>query len=66
MKKVILLLLALAPVSIGCTGSQEVVVPSRENFNTGEVTVHELGARKQAPNELMSDELGPVEDLKSD
>ena len=43
MKKItLLLLLTLAAISIGCTGSQEVVEPSRENFNTGDVTVHEL------------------------
>ena len=43
MKKItLLLLLTLAVIAIGCTGSQEVVEPSRENFNTGDVTVHEL------------------------
>lgn len=57
MKKIIMLLLTLAPMSIGCAGSQEAVVPSRENFNTGEVTVHELGS-----SELTSDEQGSVED----
>ena len=38
----LLLLLTLAAISIGYTGSQEVVEPSRENFNAGDVTVHEL------------------------
>ncbi len=48
MKRIVLLSLlpTLALISIGCTGSQEIVEPSRENFNTGEVKVHELGSPK--------------------
>ena len=44
MKKItlLLLLLSLASFSIGCSGSQDVVEPSRENFNTGEVTIEDL------------------------
>ena len=44
MKKItlLLLLLSLASFSIGCSGSQDIVEPSRENFNTGEVEVKEL------------------------
>jgi len=47
MNRIALLLLTLASMSIGCTGSsQEAVVPSRENFNTGEVTVLEMGSKE--------------------
>ena len=44
MKKItlLLLLLSLASFSIGCSGSQDIVEPSRENFNTGEVTIEDL------------------------
>ena len=44
MKKItlLLLLLSLASFSIGCIGSQDIVEPSRENLNTGEVEVKEL------------------------
>ncbi|QDS99278.1 hypothetical protein HG15A2_26000 [Adhaeretor mobilis] len=62
MRRIILPLLTLASLSIGCTGSQEVVVPSRENFNTGEVTVHELGSNKRRSNKLETDELGTARD----
>jgi len=39
MKKYLLLFCAfvLALVSVGCSGSQEIVEPNRDNFNTGPV-----------------------------
>ena len=40
MKKTALLLLVLALASTGCSGSQEIVEPSREDFITGEVKTY--------------------------
>ena len=46
MKRNMFLLMVLAVITVGCTGAQEIVEPSRDNFNTGEVTTHTLGAQE--------------------
>ena len=40
MKTNLLVLSALVLASIGCTGSQEIVAPNRDDFNTGEVKTY--------------------------
>lgn len=42
-RRLLLFVLALAPISVGCTGAQEIVEPSRDNFNAGEVEVRSFG-----------------------
>ena len=46
MKKKWLLLcaLSLALMSVGCTGSQDIVEPSRDKFNDGEVELRTLSS----------------------
>ena len=43
-KWLLLCALSLALMSVGCTGSQDIVEPSRDNFNDGEVELRTLSS----------------------
>ena len=49
MKKNLLLLcaLALASIAVGCTGSQDIVEPDRDNFNTEPMKAKRPGFTEQ-------------------
>ena len=40
----VLMLSAIALASVGCTGSQEIVEPSRDDFYVGEVQTHRISS----------------------
>ena len=40
----VLMLSAMALASVGCTGSQEIVEPSRDDFYVGEVQTHRISS----------------------